>query len=97
MNGYELARKVMPGLMRHILRQGEQKARDLVSHNLSRTRILLGAEPQYGIAAGYVHRNQVVYYDDSGNTDDWQKKVNEYAAALMRTDRLSSVLSLIHI
>lgn len=44
------------------------------------------------IAAGYRHRDQVGFFDDTGFTDEWQREVHEEAASLMLEHRLATVL-----
>lgn len=44
------------------------------------------------IKAGYFHRTKVPHFDDTGNADEWQLEVYQYAAGLMREKGYSKVL-----
>jgi hypothetical protein len=46
---------------------------------------------QYGIIAGYRHRSQATYFDDTCNTDEFQKEVYQYATDLMRSEGMQVV------
>jgi 2-polyprenyl-3-methyl-5-hydroxy-6-metoxy-1,4-benzoquinol methylase len=48
-------------------------------------------KPHYEIAPGYLHRRESLYYDDTENTDFWQKEVYEAAREIMRTHKLQTV------
>jgi SAM-dependent methyltransferase len=45
----------------------------------------------YGMEPGYRHRKQTRYYDDTSNTDEWQREVYLAAADLMRAEGLRTV------
>lgn len=51
----------------------------------------LGRPSQYDIHPGYRHRPEVAYYDDTENTDGWQREVYEAARELMLEHDLSTV------
>lgn len=53
---------------------------------------LLRRKPAYGIAAGYRHRDHVNYYDDTENSDEWQREVYEEARSLMVRHQLRTVI-----
>ena len=38
---------------------------------------------QFGIKPGYFHRKEVPHFDDTGNREEWQLEVYQYAANLM--------------
>jgi len=42
-----------------------------------------GAPRRYCIVAGYRHRDEAHFFDDTENTDNWQREVYQYAAQLM--------------
>lgn len=65
----------------------------LRSHLAGRLRALT-ARSRYGIKAGYAHRTEVVYFDDTPNRDEYQKEVYEHAARLFREGNYSRVLDL---
>jgi 2-polyprenyl-3-methyl-5-hydroxy-6-metoxy-1,4-benzoquinol methylase len=95
---YDAGRKLTPAPIRRTLRRAheqaraiEQEGRYFAAYIRSRSRALLGAVSKYDIAAGYVARARIVHYDDTSNTDEWQREVYEYAAALARCYHLSSV------
>jgi SAM-dependent methyltransferase len=46
---------------------------------------------RYHIIAGYRHRSHAIYFDDTHNTDEWQKEVYQYAAELMRSECMQVV------
>jgi Methyltransferase domain len=46
---------------------------------------------QYNIVPGYRHRKSPIYFDDTANTDDYQKEVYIYARQVMIDKELSSV------
>lgn len=52
---------------------------------------LLGRKKRYGIAAGYRHRDEVIYFDDLDNSDEWQREVYLTARSLMRDRNLRTV------
>jgi SAM-dependent methyltransferase len=52
---------------------------------------MAGDRTLYGIAPGYVHRSAAVYYDDTENTDNWQREVYEAAREIMKANDLHSV------
>jgi SAM-dependent methyltransferase len=45
----------------------------------------------YGIAQGYRHRKRKRYFDDTAETDEWQREVYSAAADLMQSEGLSTV------
>jgi SAM-dependent methyltransferase len=45
----------------------------------------------YCIAPGYGHRSCECFFDDTSNTDAWQKEVYQYAAHIMELEGLSTV------
>ncbi len=45
---------------------------------------LAGGKRAYAIHPGYVHRNRAEYFDDTENSDEWQREVYEVARDLMR-------------
>ncbi len=47
---------------------------------------------RFGIKAGYFHRSSVPHYDDTLNTDEWQREVYAFAAEFMQTNQYQSVL-----
>lgn len=53
---------------------------------------LLGRKQLYHLPAGYVHRTEEAYFDDTGNADEWQREVYEAARALMSKQRLRTVV-----
>lgn len=55
------------------------------------TRANRGEPSRYGIFAGYVHRAEPCYFDDTGFADEWQREVYAFAAALMARECLASV------
>lgn len=57
----------------------------------SRVAPLLGRRSLYELPAGYRHRRQVSYYDDTANEDEWQREVYEAARDLMRERHLRTV------
>ena len=50
-----------------------------------------GEPSRYGIFAGYIHRAEPAYFDDTGFADEWQREVYEFAAELMLREKLASV------
>ena len=50
-----------------------------------------GEQSRYGIFPGYRHRITPSYFDDTVNTDDWQREVYEFAVQLMDKEQLASV------
>ncbi len=52
---------------------------------------LIGVKPRFEIDSGYNHRKSIRYYDDTTNTDDWQREVYENAHALMLEKQLRTV------
>ena len=52
---------------------------------------LLGRKKRFGIAAGYRHREQITYFDDVENADEWQREVYIAARELMRDKKLRTV------
>lgn len=57
----------------------------------ARFRRMAGDRALYSIAPGYVHRSAAVYYDDTENTDNWQREVYEAARDIMKANDLHSV------
>lgn len=53
---------------------------------------LIGRKRSYEIAAGYRHREDVTYYDDTDNADEWQREVYETARAVMLENGLKTVI-----
>ncbi len=51
----------------------------------------LFATSKYGIIKGYQHRKEYSYFDDSENTDNWQREVYEKAKEYLEKDGLSKV------
>jgi hypothetical protein len=54
-------------------------------------RKMSGDEASYEIAPGYSHRVSGAYFDDTGNTDGWQKEVYEAARDIMSTNKLRTI------
>jgi len=52
---------------------------------------LLGAESKFAIHPGYNHRTEIAYFDDTENTDNWQREVYERARDLMAREGLRTV------
>lgn len=52
---------------------------------------MVGASSRHGIAAGYKHREKPGYFDDTANSDNWQREVYEQARILMKDNALSTV------
>jgi SAM-dependent methyltransferase len=52
---------------------------------------LLGRKSKYEIAPGYKHRATVSYFDDTENTDEWQREVYHAARRIMIENRLTTV------
>jgi hypothetical protein len=52
---------------------------------------LLGRKKRYGIAGGYRHREEPIYFDDLENSWEWQWEVYEAAQAVMRTNKLRTI------
>jgi hypothetical protein len=52
---------------------------------------LLHASSAYGIFPGYRARAAITHFDDTANTDEWQREVYQAAAELMARERLRSV------
>ena len=50
------------------------------------------AKPLYFIKAGYMHRTQVITFDDSTNTDEWQNEVYQFSRELMIKNGYSKVI-----
>jgi len=46
---------------------------------------------RYSIVPGYRHRAEASYFDDTANTDEWQKEVYFYAQCVMREKNLQSI------
>src|SRR5205085_9353286 len=55
---------------------------------------MLGAKTRYAIDPGYKHRPKPSYFDDTANSDNWQREVYEKARLLMRDEGLKSVYDL---
>ena len=62
--------------VRHIVNKARNMIEDLVA-----TPIEPAAGEDYCIKRGYRHRTSNRFYDDTHNTDKWQREVYEYAAA----------------
>jgi len=52
---------------------------------------MTGEPSLYGIFPGYFHRDRPAYFDDTANTDNWQKEVYEAACYLMQIHDLRTV------
>lgn len=65
--------------------------RSLPHRCLAYVRGLLAPEPAYEIFPGYNSRVKAGHFDDTGNTDGWQREVYEAAAALMAREGLRRV------
>lgn len=61
--------------VRHIVNKARNMLDDLVA-----TPIEPAAGEQFGIKRGYRHRVSNRFYDDTHNTDKWQREIYEYAA-----------------
>lgn len=55
------------------------------------TRIALGEKGQYGIRPGYRHRKEILYFDDTSQTDGHQREVYEFAAEIMKNNDFKTV------
>ena len=51
----------------------------------------LGSPSRFAIHAGYRHRDHIAYFDDTENSDNWQREVYETARDLAREEGLKSV------
>jgi SAM-dependent methyltransferase len=60
-------------------------------HNPLYGRMTRHSDSMYCIKPGYRHRNQEHFYDDTANTDNWQKEVYQYAVRVMNSQTLSTV------
>lgn len=54
-------------------------------------RAMRGARSEFGIAAGYQHRREPSYFDDTGLEDEWQREVYEFAARFMAENDFGTV------
>jgi len=52
---------------------------------------VLGGRSRFGIHAGYRHRDHIAYFDDTENSDNWQREVYETARDLAREQGLRTV------
>jgi len=52
------------------------------------------SKPKYGIKRGYIHRKNVVDFDDTSLKDEYQKEVYEYCASLYKTKNLKGVIDI---
>ncbi len=52
---------------------------------------LVVSQREYNIIAGYRHRRETLYFDDTGLTDEWQRDVYIEAANLMASNQFSTV------
>lgn len=77
----------LPEPVKRPLRPVVQFGRALKFHSAP----LLGRKKRYGIAAGYRHREEPVYFDDLENADEWQREVYVAARDLMRANGLRTV------
>ena len=77
----------LPEPVKRPLRPVVQAGRELRFHAAP----FLGRKKRYAIAAGYRHRDEIAYFDDVENTDEWQREVYAAARQLMRDEGLRSV------
>src|SRR5438874_2732754 len=70
-----------------LIRTLVRTARALTFHASS----LISRRGLYDIAPGYRHRRCVNHYDDTANTDEWQREVYLSAQSVMREKGLLSV------
>jgi SAM-dependent methyltransferase len=75
----------------HTLNGGVRLLKEVGWRCLAASRRLLGARSRFGIMAGYQHRQEVVAFDDTGMTDEWQREVYMLAADLVRDRRNATV------
>lgn len=50
------------------------------------------SKPSYGIKRGYIHRKEVIDFDDTSLKDEYQKEVYEFAAQFYTSKNLQGVL-----
>src|SRR3990170_2791407 len=68
------------------------KAARLASRSLQyRLAPILGGPSRYAIHPGYDHRSEIAYFDDTENTDNWQREVYERARDLAAEQDLQTV------
>jgi SAM-dependent methyltransferase len=69
------------------------KARLLdVKYGLNLFFIKLTEAPQYGIVKGYNHRKDDYHFDDTANTDHWQKEVYLKAKEILDREQLNRII-----
>ena len=51
----------------------------------------VGGKSRFNIHPGYVHRSHTAYFDDTENTDTWQREVYETARHLTAAENLRTV------
>ena len=52
------------------------------------------SHPMYQIRKGYIHRKKVAFFDDTNNTDEWQKEVYAEAAKYMIQNHFNTLLDI---
>lgn len=67
------------------------RLRGLLQQGEVYVRTALGEKGQYGIRPGYRHRREILYFDDTSQTDGHQREVYKFAAEIMETNKFKTV------
>ena len=89
--GLTVERNIQSGEMGMIVAKMVKAAEGLAALTKATLSKIGGDETLYEIAPGYSHRASGAYYDDTGNSDGWQKEVYEAAREIMRTNGLRTI------
>jgi hypothetical protein len=65
--------------------------KDVMVHGIANVKELMGAGPKFCIRGAYQHRTEVSYFNDTGQTDEYQKEVYLRAAALAWSEKIETV------
>lgn len=52
----------------------------------------ISSKPKYNIKRGYIHKKEYIHFDDTINTDEWQKEVYLKAKEYVETNNLTSII-----
>ena len=78
----------MPGSIAELPLKAARLARRTLEYRLAP---VLGSSSRFAIHPGYQHRPNIAYFDDTENTDNWQREVYERARRLMVAESLTTI------
>jgi SAM-dependent methyltransferase len=78
----------MPGSISELPAKATRLARRALGYEFAGR---FGGASKFDIHPGYTHRSRIAYFDDTENTDNWQREVYETARDLMREKGLRTV------